>query len=102
MENRQEQLVKTLQEPRVINECKTHGYSGLGSKKPPADGCKMCNEVTFFTIVAGKVKDGKVDLEALDRIEAYIHALVELCEEGRFDWVINSPEFKIQKDAVKD
>src|SRR5579859_1660545 len=88
-------------ETRVVQECKFHGYTGLGSKKKPEYGCEICNFLTFFTLLARKSKTS-LNKEALDELEAYITALCELEDEGKFDWVVDTPEFDIQKNATKD
>ena len=98
--HRSDEVIKTYSaEPRVINECAFHGYTGIGSRKPPSYGCKICNEITFFTIVARRSSKG-INLEALDELEAKIHAIVELAEEGLFDFKVEAPKFEIEKDAA--
>lgn len=88
-------------EQKVSVECPVHNYAGLGSKKKPEYGCKMCNEVTFFTILARKSKNS-FNKEALEELEACIRAICELEDEGQFDFKVNAPQFDIQKDAIKD
>jgi len=97
--HRSDELIKTYSEPRVINECALHQYSGLGSKKPPSFGCKICNEITFFTILARKSSKG-FNHAALDELEAMIHAMCELEDEGSFDFKVEAPKFNIEKDAA--
>lgn len=88
-------------EHKVSVECPVHGYAGIGSKKKPEYGCKTCNEVTFFTILARKSKNS-FNKEALDELEAYVRAICELEDEGAFDFKVNAPTFDVQKDAAPD
>jgi len=89
-------------QPRVVQSCKFHGYTGLGSKIKPEFGCEICNFLTIFTLLAMK-SDGKgFNKTALDEFEACIHAIVELDKEGAFDFKVEEPEFDIQKNATKD
>lgn len=89
-------------QPRVVQSCKFHGYSGLGSKKKPEEGCEICNFITIFTILARKGDGKTMNKTALDEFEACIHAMVELDEAGEFDFKVNQPSFDIQKNATKD
>jgi len=89
-------------EPRVVQECKFHGYKGLGSKKKPEYGCEICNFITLFTLLARKGDGKSMNKAALDELEACIHAIVELDSEGQFDFKIEDPTFNIEKDAIKD
>lgn len=88
-------------EIRVSNECKLHGYKGIGSKVPPVYGCETCNFMTFFTILARKSKN-TLDKSVLDELESYIHAICELEDEGQFDFKVEAPTFQIDKDAAPD
>lgn len=86
-----------------MQECKFHGYTGLGSKKKPEYGCEICNFLTIFTILAGGVKPGaKLDKTKLDEFEACIQAMCELDSEGLFDFVPKEPEITIKKNATED
>lgn len=87
-------------EPRVVQECKFHGYTGLGSKKKPEYGCEICNFLTIFTILAGG--KNKFDKAKLEEFEACIHAICELDDEGLFDFEPKAPEITIKKNAIED
>lgn len=72
-----------LNEERVILHCGTHNYAGPGTKTLPTDGCQKCAHVLIYSLVARK--EGN-KLEALGELEDIIHALIELDEEGSFDY----------------
>lgn len=102
--NREDVIISDFQsEPRVVQSCKFHGYSGIGSKKKPEYGCEICNFITMFTILARHTdKQHRLDKAKLDEFEACIHAICELEDEGAFDFKVTTPEITIHKDAVED
>jgi len=72
-----------LDEQRVVLHCATHNYAGPGSKVAPKEGCPKCAHVMLYTIIARQSGDKQ---DAIGQLEDIIHALVELDEEGAFDY----------------
>lgn len=62
--------------------CHVHGYYGQPIPGP-TEKCKQCGEVYLRQILATKSGDYQANL---DELEAIIHAMVELDEEGLFDY----------------
>lgn len=67
---------------KLKNLCALHGYYGQPST-PPREGCKNCAEVYLRLILALTPGDYQ---ENLDKLEALIHGIVELEQEGKFDY----------------
>jgi hypothetical protein len=96
--NRQEALHTAYsKQPLVVETCKLHNYSGIGSKAKPAFDCQICAFITLRTLLARKPGDFRANL---DELEAKIHAICELDDEGLFDYKSEAPTFKIEKDVA--
>lgn len=67
---------------KLKNLCAVHGYYGQPIPGP-REGCKNCAEVYLKLILALTPGDYK---ENFDKLEALIHGIVELEQEGKFDY----------------
>jgi hypothetical protein len=68
---------------KLKNLCVIHGYYGQPIPGP-TERCKNCAEVYLKLILALTPGDYQ---ENLDKLEALIHGIVELEQEGKFDYV---------------
>ena len=80
---------------RVTLHCAKHHYFGEGDQTPTV-GCKECAQVQLMLIFCRKKGDKQA---ALDELEALIHALCELDDEGSFDY---TPDLHIHTETLKD
>lgn len=90
-------LADAFDEKRAILICGKHNYVAGSKHQKPRMGCPDCVKVTYIHLIATRGGDIK---ENLDQLEAIIHGLVELDQEGKMDFQITRPTIEIEKDAA--
>lgn len=90
-------LAKAFGEQRALITCGLHNYVPGSKHQKPRSGCKNCIEADFIYILSTKKGDLK---ENLDQLEAIIHSLCELDDEGKMDFILDKPIITTEKDAA--
>lgn len=87
-------LARAFDEKRATLVCGKHNFVAGSKHQKPHMGCPDCIKVTFIHLIATRQGDVK---ENLDQLEAIIHGLVELDQEGKMDFEMQRPDIQITK-----
>lgn len=89
-----DQILKDyFRDDTIVLVCGKHHYAG-GQKQKPVEGCVDCAHVMWRQIISRMPGD---KMEAVNRALELVHEIIRLQAAGKWDFVAQRPNLKIEK-----